>query len=635
MATINKQTRDKIVAQSLNELQFARTFKQGKTRNWKINEEMYYGKKIPVDSSRTNVDLGKMGGFVHTILSKIDNPLTFKFIKRKDSQLQRVSRLNALRQIDQQNNNWDIKDIVGKKQAVIYGRTIYSYYADSVNGYESHLENVDVYDFLIDPSAGGIDIELAMYMGRYGVVKTKSQIKQGIKDGFYLKYEANELIQGSGNADESTQEKTNQMSRTYDQNLTSAKKEMGNTDKYKFWEWYTTYEGDRYYVLMTSGGACIRCELLIELFESDTFPFWTWASFPDLTEFWTPSYCDYVREIFMAQSVSINQMLDNAEQINKPQKIVNVGAIENLTELKYRKDGYIKVKKDFDVQKALQTLQTPSIDTPLRVYDTLEMIQQSESGVTAGERGVSDTQGKVGIYEGNKASAADRFGLLNKSYTFGYKRFAALYEHGVREHLLKKTAVDILGPDGVEIQMVSRKDIFWKGDKFGIMVESSNAELALSEDEKKQKIMFLNNNSRNPTINQKKSFELQASIVGLEEGEVRQLLDTSDYGDEELMSEAERDIELILDGQKIKPNSAATTAYKQRFVDYMQDNEEDISEEQFKVMVEYVFSLDQVIARNMARLFQQKKMQMMMQGATAPPSDTPPQTPTEQLQTQQ
>ena len=153
-----KATRDLIVSQALTEIQFARKYKQGKVGNWKINEDLYYGRKPASIDSRANVDLGQMSSFVHTVLSKVDNPLTFKYTKRKDSQLKRVQMLNALKSIDQQNDNWDIKDIVGKKQAIIYGRAIYSYFADSYNGYAPHLDNVDVYDFLIDPSAGGIDI---------------------------------------------------------------------------------------------------------------------------------------------------------------------------------------------------------------------------------------------------------------------------------------------------------------------------------------------------------------------------------------------------------------------------------------------------------------------------------------------
>lgn len=599
---INFETRQKIIAQALVELQFARNYKQGKTKNWRTNEDLYYSRKLNQEMARANVDLGQMSSFVHTLLSKIDNPLVFKFIKRKEAQLKRVKYLNALRTIDQDRDNWDIKDIVGKKQALLYGRTIYSYTAESPDGvYRPCLENIDVYDYLIDPSGGGIDIEKAFYMGRYGVVKTRSQIKKGIKDGIYLRTEANNLLEGSGNTTEMNQEDVNKQNRTWDTNVWIQQKEVGNPDKYKFWEWYTTYEGTRYYLLLTeSGGTAIRVEPLKELFASELFPFWTWAAFPDLTEFWTPSYCDYVREIFMAQAISINQMLDNAEQINKPLKLVNVQAVTNLAELKYRRDGIIKVSKDIDLNKAVQQLNTPSINTPIDVFQLLDGIQEKTSGVTAGAKGVSD-EDKVGIYEGNQANAADRFGFLNKSYSFGYKRFAKLYENGVREHLVKKTAIDILGPDGVEIIEVSRRDIFRKDDEFGTMVESSNAETALSEVEKRTKIAFLNAQAMNPIQNPQKAYELQATIAGFEEDTIKQLLDKSDYGSAELMSEAERDIEALLDGEKLAPNQSATTAYKQRFIDYMQDNQEDITPEQFNTLSVYVLSLDEIIMRNMIK----------------------------------
>lgn len=596
---INYETRQKIVNQALKELEFARQYKQGKIANWKTNEDLYYSRKVNQDTSRANVDLGAMGSFVHTLLSKIDNPLIFKFVKRKESQLKRVKYLNALRVADQQKDYWDIKDIVGKKQALIYGRAIYSYTAESINGYKAHLDNVDVYDFLIDPSAGGIDIERGYYMGRYGVVKNKSEIKAGIKDGIYLRTEATRLIEGSGNSTESSQEETNKQNRTYDTNVWKYQKEIGNPDKFKFWEWYTTYEGKRYYLLLQEAGAtAIRVEELTDLFASNLWPFWTWAAFPDLTEFWTPSYCDYVREIFMAQAVSINQMLDNAEQINKPQKLVNVGAVKNLAELKYRREGYIKVNQGIDLNQAVQTLAVESIDTPIAVYNLLDGIQEKTSGVTAGAKGVSD-EDKVGIYEGNQANAADRFGFLNKSYSFGYKRFALLWENGVKEHLIKKESVDILGPNGVEIAEVSRRDIFRKNDEFGVMVESSNAETSLSEVEKRTKIAFLNSQAGNPVQNPQKAYEIQAGIAGFEEDTVRQLLDTSDYGSAELMSEAERDIEALLDGEKIPPNQSANTAYKQRFVDYLKDNQEKISFEQFTLLSDYVLSLDEIITRNM------------------------------------
>ncbi len=98
--TLKKELRDKIVAQALDEIAFARRYKQGKVGNWKINEDLYYGNKKKTDEARANVDLDQMQEFVHTLLSKIDKPLTFKFTKKKESQLKRVQRLNALKETD-------------------------------------------------------------------------------------------------------------------------------------------------------------------------------------------------------------------------------------------------------------------------------------------------------------------------------------------------------------------------------------------------------------------------------------------------------------------------------------------------------------------------------------------------------
>lgn len=649
MPSIPYEKRQRIVAQALQEIVFAREYKQGKTRNWKINENMYYSQSkgtldatlsgsvtVPSNitgSSRANVDLGKMSGFLHTLLSKIDTPLTFKILKRKESQLKRVTQLNALRSRDQEDDDWDIKDIAGKKQAAMYGRAIFSYFADSQNGYTAHLDNVDVYDFLIDPSAGGLDKEKAMYLGDYGVVKSRDELKAGVKEGIYLRTETQYLIDGSGNSTEENQEQLNKNNRTRDTNVSTTQKEIGNPDKFKFWRWGTTFEGVRYYLLLSEkGGTAIEITPVSEKFESGLWWYWTYAAFIDLTEFWSPSYCDYVREIFMAQAVSINQMLDNAEQINKPQKVVNVGAIENLAELKYRRDGYIKVKKEFDADKAMQIVKTPSINTPLLVFDKLETIYEKSSGVTAGAQGAAKNGSgdKVAIYEGNQEEAADRFGLLNKSYSFGYKSFSRLWLAGVKEHLIKKVAIDILGPNGVEVMMVSRRDIFRAGDDFKTKVESSNAETALSEREKKSKFDFLiaqgaviDPESQKPVQNPKKAYEIMAGIVGFDEETIRQLQDTSDYGNAGIMSEAERDIERILDGEKFTPNAAANTAYKQRFVDYMTDNQENINMEQFTMLANYVLLLDPIIEKNMTRQANELLFKQKMQSIMLPPAELP------------
>jgi hypothetical protein len=619
---IKKELRDKIVVQALDEISFARRYKQGKTALWKVNEDLYYGNKKKSEEARANVDLGQMQEFVHTLLSKIDNPLTFTFQKRKESQLKRVARLNSLKDYDANRDNWDIKDIAGKKQMAIYGRAIFSYAAQSYDTYKPQLENVDVYDFLIDPSAGGIDLDSGRFMGRYGVVKDRYELK-GNKS--YIQTEVNNLIAGKGNNTERPQEELNKQNRTYGNKSDQPNKEKSSDDKFKFWEWYTTYEGVRYYLLLSETGAqAIKVCPLTDLFPSDMFPFWTYAAYPDLTEFWTPSPCDYVRELIMAQNVSINQMLDNAERVNKPQRIVDVSAIKSLAELKYRRDGYIKVTPG-TTNSAMKIVETPSIETPLKVFDKLEIVKQTASGITAGALGIADTDGRATIYEGNQANVADRFGLFNKSYSFGYKRFGTLYMHGVDENLTKKVAVDIIGPGGIEQEKIGRSDIFKKGEDFGVITESSNSELSISEQKKRTLSAFYSALLGRPDIaNQKVVIENLAKVAGASPDDIRQLLELDLYGNAEVMSEAERDIEDILDGKVLQPNRLANTAYKKRFVDYMDDHEEDMDREQTFRMIQYVRSLDEVIMSNTireAREQAQREMnaQVTQQGGQKPP----------------
>ena len=614
---MKQETIDTIAAQAIQEVALSRQFKQGKTKNWQLNERMYYGADKKHLESRSNVELARMQEFVHTLLSKIDNPLVFNYTKRKNAQRKRVERLNALRRIDQAVNNWDIKDIVGKKQAILYGRALYCYYADSVDGrYKAHLEPIDVYDFLIDPYCGGLDIEEARYLGTYSVILDKKKLKEGAKAGIYIKKAVKDLINGSGNRTDYTQEELNKRPRTEDQ-ATLRNKMSVATDVFKFWRWFTTYEGERYYLLMTNNGDVIRCERLVDVYPADEeypagmWPFWTWAAFPDLTEFWTPSYCDYVREIFMAQNVSVNQMLDNAEAINKPQKVVNTLSVKNLAELKYRRDGIIKVEGDVDANRAVQILQPPSINTPISVFNLLEGIHEKVSGVTAGAKGVEDTDGKVGIYEGNKEATADRFGLLNKSYAFGYKRFAKLYELGVREHLIKRVAIQVLGPNGIEMEEVKKTDIFKKGDNFGVVVEASNAEMMESLQDKKAKLTFLSSQANNELINKKKATEIQAEIVGFTQDQIDELLDVSVYGNASLTSEADADIEAVLLGENVQPNLNANAAYLQRFVDFLKNHGRNLTTKDFSNIMAYIDSLRDIVARNEARAIEKERVNQM------------------------
>lgn len=599
---IHKTTRDKIVAQALDEIQHARWYKQGRINDWHKNENLLWEDKrhkVQSQESRSQVALHKMRGFISTILSKIDSPLLFKFVATHPADHRKAKITNALRERDAELDNWEFKDLLGKEQAILYGRAIYRYKASSENKeYASTLDNVDVYDFLIDPNAGGLDLQKARYLGTYNIELSKQELERGRKDGLYIRDEVKALIEGAGNNNETTQESTNKDNR-YEQFKMTTDRELYDPNIYKFWEWFTTYEGERYYLLLQeTGGRAIRVEKLKDITDSDLFPFWSWAVFPSLTEFWTQSFADIAREVFMAQSVSINQMLDNAEQINKPQRAVDTSLVKDISELKFKKSGIIRLKKGADPNKVLRILETPQIDTPLAVYEALENIIQLQTGVTGAIQGVAE-EDKVGIYEGNQAATSDRFNLLNKSYSNAYKQFAQLYLWGIKEHLNNRIAVKMIGPDGVEVENIKWNDIK-PHNEFSIAIQSSSSDSASDLIDRRNKLTFLDKYAASGVINPQAAVEIEAEIAGFSPDEIKRLSDMDNSTNTEVMGEAYRDIEDIIQGKEVEPNMIADQYYMKIIFDYMKDKRENLTDKQFFALADYFEAIQPVVMRNMA-----------------------------------
>ncbi len=598
---IKKELRDKITTQALSEIEFARDAKIETINRWHKSEDTYYSKKLKKTVGRANVNLNEAQGFVQSFLAKIHHPYNFKYIKGDESDLKAAQRVNAIRDKDSKNGRWDFKIMLARIQLIIYGRYIFEYHASSSDKYKSTLSNVDVYQFLIDPSAGGVDIEKAFYLGRGGIIRSKKDIKNGIKSGKYLKTEGNELIKGESNITNETEEDVDANNRWI--NLVEKERVIDKSDQWKFWEWYTTYEGVRYYLLLTEdGGKAIRVEKLVDMFKENTYPFFSAAAYPHLTEFWSPSPLEGVTEIMMAKAKSINQMLDNGESINRPMKAFNVGAIKNAALLKYRTDGSIPVKDGVDIDKAIKFYPTIPLQSSMVVYDKLDAISDVNSGVNSGVKGQASEQ-QVGIYEGNQANAIDRFSLVSDSEADAQNRFARLYLAGLDEHLTTKVAIEMIGINGVQFEEITKKHIK-RNKPFNIMVITSGKAEQMQTTEKRNKLTFLSakSNDQTGTYNIKILAEMEANIAGFSPDEIKYMLDTKTEGEVELMSEAAQDIEDMLAGKEIEPNDLANTAYLQKIKDYMRENKEYMIKhpETADLIFNYIVRLQPIVIYNMS-----------------------------------
>ncbi len=549
MAKTHYKIKDKLVEQAIKEIEFAKQYRRKRETEWKKNDEIMRGYQEADESTRTKVPLYQAIAFEETLLSKIDNSLVFKFVPGGLEDKRKAQKFNALRERDAKVGRWDKRDRQGKRHGIRYGRVIFSYFATSEDGeYKPNLNNIRPRHFLIDPDAGGLDKELAMYMGWYGVKKTKAQLETGVKKGIYDKKAVEDLILAGSNYNMETQEDLDERNSGMTPDTTEKARKRPREDLFMFYQWFTTDEnGERYILLLTPSGKAVRCQKWKEIEPTNLYPIWTWATTPDDREFWSISPLERVRRMMKAQEKSIAQMMDNADQVNKPKMAVNVDFVRNLSQVKYGTKGFIEITGQTDVDKVVKAMATPPIDSPLLVYDKLQQLQDRFSGVTADAAGVTDTDAVLGVQDNNLANLGDRIGLLNKEYSDGYYDFAVLYKSGVRTHLTGKVAIRILGPNGLGVEQVSWADLDPTGEDYDIIIESSSAESQANKIETKNKLTVLGTAKGDPLYNQRVVREKELELSGFSEDDKRALLDTKD-GSEGMVVLAYEDFEKFLNG---------------------------------------------------------------------------------------
>ena len=546
------------------------------TQSWHPNEDLYFDRKKKQLRGRHNYRLGEMQGFVDTLLSKIDDQPNLEFQPIEEADVRKAEKVTKLWEVESsiQHEDWGYKDLLGKKGAALYGRAIYQFYGESEPEYKSNLELVDPYDFLIDHNTGGEDTENAMYMGIDNIFK---QIDDFVDDDRYdqknvldIKNGTSEENKGEDN-DNELKEKANRLSIL---GLNDSEPVKG---KFKFRQWYTTFEGTRYLVFYeTNSKTPIRVEKLKEIFTTKhyengdpLFPIDSWATNPDAFEFWTPAPADQVRDIILAKSDIINQALDNRMYNNFGMKAYDTKMFPNPALLEPRWAGVVPVKtKGQNIQNGIYEFKYPALGDTTSLWGVLDNEKAKNSGIGGSLQGVNEEDKKVGIMEGELAQAADRLGLYNRSYGRFWIRMGIRYINGLKEHLDESMAIRMTGESGVNFTKVVKDDL----TEFDINVTGLQAEARANARQEKLQFDTLISERGNPLINQPVLEENILEIAGFEKNEIYDLMDTQNQGQKEILAIAEEENQKMLE-EDVEPNKGATTMHIRRHIDYLNANE--------------------------------------------------------------
>ena len=267
--SLSKTKREQLLTQVIEEYEHALKYRQKRENKWAEVDDLYFGKKKTSLVSRANIHIPKVYGTIETFISKVDDPPYIYYEAMEEGDRPKAPKLNALLTHFSNKESWELKDILAKKQAAMYGRTVYKKYSDSKDGFSDYLEVIDVLDFLIDPMAGGITpMTSAQYMGQDGIVRSKYQLKDDIYDSAAVKRITREL---TADSETDTSRSPKQIRRSA---LGLSQAVLTSQDSVVLTEWYTHFEGEKVYVLFSYDyKEAVRVEPLKEIIGSEEFPF--------------------------------------------------------------------------------------------------------------------------------------------------------------------------------------------------------------------------------------------------------------------------------------------------------------------------------------------------------------------------
>lgn len=612
-------TADSIVEQCFKQYEAGVKYRNTRVKDWHSNEDLYLNRPRPALKGRFNVGLPIMSGYIDTLISKTDEPPQAVIGYLNDAHIRASKKVQSFFEIDSDSihANWAGSDLDSRKMAGLYGRAIYLNYAESDPEYKSYRELIDVYDFFSEP-LGGKYLESHRFLGQDNIFRSEFDLE----DSYYDQAQVVKL-KASISKDEATQNKEELKNK---QNRLAALGIVGNWNDFtgdrmfKLCMMGTIYRGVRYFVIFhPESKTWVKIERLKAVFESNLWPWTSWAPYPDRFNFLSKAPADDLRPACEAMSELFNQVLDNRQKKNWGQRAYDDEMFPDPMLLEWRPDGLIPVSVPAgkNLQNGIYEFKVGDINDTVQVVQIIDNILGQKTGISASAQGQTDKDVKVGVYYGDLKQVADRLGLMNRNYVEELEQGVLRWSWNLWEHMPQKQLVKFIGEKGAEWDDLKKEDA---EPDFTIRIKGGYAEVEADEMKKKQKIEALiavkGDGNLAPLLNKKLVAEHTLRAGGWDDDTIKQLLDPQYEGSEESLSKASQAIQDVLEGKTPKRYRGATTAFVQKILDFITDKE--ITQTQYDVLALYAEMHMPFVEENMIRRARQQSMGMPMEEIASP-----------------
>ncbi len=592
--TINKRLWGKLTTMAIREYEDGVKFKQPRMLEIQQNEDLYNNKVKRAPKGRFNVPLPVMGGFVDTLMSKIDDAPAIEYEYQNLADYDKAIKTSATwkKESSPATGRWGAKDRATKRTSATAGVGIFELYAESSPDYRSILSVVDPIDFFCDP-LGGEHLENHLYCGKDNVFRTESQLAEGVEAGIYDVDQVDRLIASSTNNDQ-------KRVRELFQNRQTRLRQLGldpNNFSYSGQKVFSLvvieldFEGKRYLLTFDyDTGIAIRCQRLRDAFgyaseDPELYSFVAWHTHPDELNFWSKAPADDIRPCADAMNTIFNQALDNRQKRNFGQRAVDGTIFPDLEQLEWRPDGLVQGDTkggERNLREGIFEFTTAEITGTVDMINFMDNFIGTKTGITAAAQGgAGEEKGdqKVGIYYGDLAQVADRLGLYNKSYSDAWSQLGVRFVLGVKNHMTEGYMVRMIGENGITWEEMTREDGTPEND-FGVRPVGGQAEIRANDTKKRNRIATLDKIMGNQVLSEKINptwvIEQYLKAADYEDDDIQTARDMSSDGDIYSLAEASKAIQQIEAGKIPKPYRNATTTFCQRIINYASDKVTDM-----------------------------------------------------------
>jgi len=590
----NKKDADAIALIAKKQLDTSANFKQPRMVEILDNEDVYNFKLRPALKGRLNVpfDGVVMSGFVDTLVAQVNRPPKIEFEDETGANLKGARKITAAFDKDSRRMRLRMKDRTMKHLAAISGRAIAKYYAESDPEYSPHLVVIDYLDFHCEPNGGG-HLDDHYFHWQENIFRTKEDIVAAGESGWYDPKQVEQLLANYDSPDFKANNDTyqNKQNRYASLGLDMESNNYIGGTLFNLVEGDTYYNGRKYHVIWEKmTGIWLRCVLLKEDFGNDKTPFISYASpQEDAFNFWNRGPADQIKPIAEAIRINLNEVLNNNRKRNWDMKAVDSEMFPDIKQLDWRQDGLVSAKVPLgqSIQNGIYRFETPEISGALNLNSYLNNMAGEKLGITAATQGDAG-EDKVGIYQGNQLQISKRMKLLSDSYEEMYEDLGQRYDWGLWDHGDDNMMVKLISTDGVGWEKITKED---KDPEYVVSVISSATELSETDAEKRAKVELLLSMEKDPAqmqlINIKAHIEEKYRLAGYNDEKIKKLMNNKLDVTDELISEAKKAIELILEGKDGGTNYGATTNYLQYINDWLMDNLDDLKPEKTQKIQEY------------------------------------------------